>query len=159
MGEAVLQVPPNLFCFSSFHPVFNAHWKSVIRFFCPLLNRATVPGAWYIHNNDYCQNMYVSFIFAVLIFAPLLVSSQKPNLRHIGKKAHHLASITWVIIFAMRPSALFGRVKGRPAAISSHQQRLDCALFSVPVPYYVSGGFSCLVFICYFLLFWFLMQR
>ena len=83
-----------------------------------------MPGAWYIHNNDYCQScMYHSFSpfwFSLHFY----VSSQKPNLRHIGKKAHHLASIARVIIFAVRPFALFGRVKGKPAAISSH-----CASF------------------------------
>ena len=52
----------------------------------------------------------------------------------------------------MRPFALFGRVRGKPAAISSHQ-RCYTAPFSVPVPCYVSGGFSCLVFIVFIITF------
>ena len=52
----------------------------------------------------------------------------------------------------MRPFALFGRVRGKPAAISSHQ-RCCTAPFSVPVPCYVSGGFSCLVFIVFIITF------
>ena len=119
-----------------------------------------MPGAWYIHNNDYCQIcMYHSFSpfwFSLHFY----VSSQKPNLRHIGKKAHHLASITRVIIFAVRPFALFGRVKGKPAAciaVINRVYTVPCSVFLLPC--YTSGGFLCLVFICYFLLFWFLMQR
>ena len=63
------------------------------------------------------------------------VSSQKPNLRHIGKKAHHLASITRLIIFAVRPFALLGRVKGKPAAFSSHNRvcTVPCSVFLCPV--------------------------
>ena len=79
--------------------------------------------------------MYVSFIFAVLIFANFSVLRQKPNLRHIGKKAHHLASITRVIIFTVRPFALFGRVRGKPAAFSSHNRvyTVPCSVFLCPV--------------------------
>ena len=112
-----------------------------------------MPGAWYIHNNDYCQIcMYHSFSpfwFSLHFY----VSSQKPNLRHIGKKAHHLASITRLIIFAVRPFALFGRVRGKPAAISSHQQRLDCALFSVPMPLSCIGRLFVSCFHCYLFFF------
>ena len=96
------------------------HTEKALNDFCPLLKRATVPGAWYIHNNDYCQScMYHSFSpfwFSLHFY----VSSQKPNLRHIDKKAHHLVSITRLIIFAARPFAHVGRVKGKPAAFSSH---------------------------------------
>ena len=113
------------------------HTEKALKDFCPLLKRATVPGAWYIHNNDYCQIcMYHSFSpfwFSLHFY----VSSQKPNLRHIGKKAHHLASITRVIIFAVRPFALFGRVRGKPAAFSSHNRvyTVPCSVFLCPVMY------------------------
>ena len=112
-----------------------------------------MPGAWYIHNNDYCQScMYHSFSpfwFSLHFY----VSSQEPNLRHIGKKAHHLASITRVIIFTVRPFALFGRVRGKPAAFSSHNRvyTVPCSVFLLPC--YVSGGFLFLVFICYLFFF------
>ena len=71
------------------------------------------------------------------------VSSQKPNLRHIGKKAHHLASITRLIIFAVRPFALFGRVRGKPAAFSSHNRvyTVPCSVFLCPVMYRAASCF------------------
>ena len=139
--------------FSSLHFQCLTHTEKALKDFCPLLKRATVPGAWYIHNNDYCQIcMYHSFSpfwFSLHFY----VSSQKPNLRHIGKKAHHLASITRLIIFAVRPFAHVGRVKGKPAAISSHNRvyTVPCSVFLLPC--YVSGGFSCLVFIVFIITF------
>ena len=53
----------------------------------------------------------------------------------------------------MRPFALFGRVRGKPAAISSHNRvyTVPCSVFLLPC--YVSGGFSCLVFIVFIITF------
>ena len=70
-----------------------------------------------------------------MIIANFSVLRQITDLRHIGKKAHHLASITRVIVFAVRPFALLGRVRGKPAAFSSHNRvyTVPCSVFLCPV--------------------------
>ena len=91
-----------------------------------------------IHTNlDYCQSLYISFIFAVLIIANLF-SITANNLIYDAEEKNGLfaaTSATRVIIFAVRPFALFGRVKGKPAAFSSHNRvyTVPCSVFLCPV--------------------------
>ena len=116
-----------------------------------------MPGAWYTYNFDYCQSIYVSFIFAVLIIANLF-SITANNLIYDAEEKNGLfaaTSATRVIIFAVRISFLLRSqwdVDRQPYSWK-RQPRLYCALFSVPVPCYVSGGFSCLVFIVFIITF------
>ena len=51
--------------------------------------------------------------------------------------------ITRVIVFAVRPFALFGRVRGKPAAISSHNRvyTVPCSVFLCPVMYRAASCF------------------
>ena len=101
--------------------------------------------------------MYVSFIFAVLIIANLF-SITANNLIYDAEEKNGLfaaTSATRVIIFAVRISFLIRSqwdVDRQPYSWK-RQPRFDCALFSVPVPCYVSGGFSCLVFIVFIITF------
>ena len=129
------------------------HTEKALCFFCPLLN-APRCRARDTHTTLTIAKVYM-YHFAVLIIATLSGLRQITDLRHIGKKAHHLASITRVIIFAVRISFLLRSqwdVDRQPYSWK-RQPRFDCALFSVPVPCYVSGGFLCLVFIVFIITF------
>ena len=100
---------------------FRAVWDSVFKEHCKTFVFPPCIFVSVFNAHRIKREWFPLFSFSPFwLFAPLYVSSQKPNLRHIDKKAHHLASITRVIIFAVRPFAHVGRVKGKPAAFSSH---------------------------------------
>ena len=70
-------------------------------------------------------------------FANFAVSRQN-NLIYDAEEKNGLfaaTSATRVIVFAVRPFALFGRVKGKPAAISSHNRvyTVPCSVFLCPI--------------------------
>ena len=90
-------------------------------------------------------------------FANFAVSRQN-NLIYDAEEKNGLfaaTSATRVIIFAVRISFLLRSqwdVDRQPYSWK-RQPRLYCALFSVPVPCYVSGGFLFLVFIVFIITF------
>ena len=113
-----------------------------------------MPGAWYAYN------MTIAIYIHIISFSPfwfsLTFQYYGKNLIYDAEEKNGLfaaTSATRVIIFAVRPFALFGRVKGKPAAISSHNRvyTVPCSVFLLP--YYVSAGFLFLVFICYLFFF------
>ena len=119
-----------LFSSFVFVSVFNAHRKAWI-----------IPDISHFRRFDYFAN------FAV---------SRQNNLIYDAEEKNGLfaaTSATRVIIFAVRPFALFGRVRGKPAAISSHNRvyTVPCSVFLLPC--YVSGGFLFLVFIVFIITF------
>ena len=134
--------------------MFNAHRKA-LKDFLPVTQSRHGAGRVIHTNLDYCQSLYISFIFAVLIIANLF-SITANNLIYDAEEKNGLfaaTSATRVIIFAVRPFALFGRVRGKPAAISSHNRvyTVPCSVFLLPC--YVSGGFLFLVFIVFIITF------
>ena len=98
----------------------------------------------------------VIFIFAVLIIRyPFGITAN--NLIYDAEEKNGWfadTSATRVIIFAVRISFLLRSqwdVDRQPYSWK-RQPRFDCALFSVPVPYYVSGGFLFLVVFIVFII-------
>ena len=143
--------------FPPFISVFNAHWK---KRYVSFARYSTRHGAGrVIHIQLWLLPKYICIIHFRRFdyFANFAVSRQN-NLIYDAEEKNGLfaaTSATRVIIFAVRISFLLRSqwdVDRQPYSWK-RQPRFDCALFSVPVPYYVSGGFSCLVFIVFIITF------
>ena len=90
-----------------FVSVFNAHRKA-LKDFLPVTQARHGAGRVIHTNLDYCQSLYISFIFAVLIIANLF-SITANNLIYDAEEKNGLfaaTSATRVIIFAVRISFL-----------------------------------------------------
>ena len=98
---------PLFFLISFIVSVFNAHRKA-LKDFLPVTQARHGAGRVIHTNLDYCQSLYISFIFAVLIIANLF-SITANNLIYDAEEKNGLfaaTSATRVIIFAVRISFL-----------------------------------------------------
>ena len=132
--------------------------------FCPLLKRATVPGAWYT------QTLTIAKVYMYHSFSPfwfsLTFQYYGKNLIYDAEEKNGLfaaTSATRVIIFAVRISFLIRSqwdVDRQPYSWK-RQPRFDCALFSVPFALLCVGRFfvSYLHCVYYYLLFLIALQR
>ena len=166
MGQCFCGTLQNL-CFSSFRLLFQCltHTEKALKDFLPVTQARHGAGRVIRTNLDYCQSLYISFIFAVLIIANLF-SITANNLIYDAEEKNGLfaaTSATRVIIFAVRISFLIRSqwdIDRQPYSWK-RQPRFDCALFSVPFALLCVGRLlvSCFHCVYYYLLFLIALQR
>ena len=98
------------YCFPSLHFQCLTHTEKALKDFLPVTQARHGAGRVIHTNLDYCQSLYISFIFAVLIIANLILI-----IKYYGKTLIYDAeeknglfaatSATRVIVFAVRPFA------------------------------------------------------